>query len=299
MDVAIDCTYTRLILNYFSNQSNSDKAMTDETPVMIAVAPNGARKTRLDHPNLPLTPRELAATAAACLAAGACMIHLHVRDSRQRHSLDPHYYLEATSIIRGKVGSDMIIQITTEAVGLYTAQEQMRVVREVRPEAVSLAIREICPPGCDETKAAEFFAWLLQENISPQYILYSRAEIQRFNDLKTRGIIPLQHDTILLALGRYAENQQSNPDDLRPLLVEVSESSSWWVCAFGATESECLAHTIKAGGHCRVGFENNMLLPDGSIAPSNEILVAQVALNAGKHKRPVATAEIARDYMAL
>lgn len=273
--------------------------MTDENSVMIAVAPNGARKTKQDHPKLPLTPRELAATAADCLAAGACMIHLHVRDSAQRHSLDPHYYLEATRTIRGKVGSDMIIQITTEAVGLYAAQEQMQTVREVRPEAVTLAIKEICPPSCDEREVAVFLAWLVQEHISPQYILYSIAEIQQFNDLKTRGIIPAKHNTILLVLGKYTENQKSNANDLQPLLANVNGKCCWWVCAFGATESECLDHAMEAGGHCRVGFENNMLLRNGSIAPSNETLVAQVVLNAGKRKRKVASAETAREYMAL
>jgi len=54
--------------------------MIDSNPVMIAVAPNGARKTKQDHPSLPINAEELAATAANCLAAGACMIHLHVRD---------------------------------------------------------------------------------------------------------------------------------------------------------------------------------------------------------------------------
>lgn len=273
--------------------------MTDYSPVMIAVAPNGARKTKQDHPRLPITARELAKTASACLHAGACMLHLHVRDVAQGHSLDPNLYKEAIKVIRDSVGSDLIIQITTEAVGIYTPGEQMQVVREVKPEAVSLAIKELCPPGGDEKIVAGFFAWLSQESIAPQYILYSVEEIRRFYELKTRGIIPAEHNTILLVLGRYTENQQSNPSDLRPLLVEISERSSWWVCAFGATESECLAHAIKAGGHCRVGFENNMLLPDGSIAPSNEFLVAQVALCASKHKRPVATAAIARDYMAL
>ncbi|HEU4985991.1 MAG TPA: 3-keto-5-aminohexanoate cleavage protein, partial [Rhizobiaceae bacterium] len=48
-------------------------------PVAIAIAPNGGRKTKADHPALPMTSDEIAATAAACLAAGAAMLHLHVR----------------------------------------------------------------------------------------------------------------------------------------------------------------------------------------------------------------------------
>ena len=55
--------------------------------MMIAVAPNGARKQKTDHPALPISPAELAATAVQCQEAGACMVHLHVRDVQGGHSL--------------------------------------------------------------------------------------------------------------------------------------------------------------------------------------------------------------------
>ena len=58
-----------------------------QTPLMIAVAPNGARKTKADHARLPILPSELAQAAEDCLAAGCCMIHLHVRDKNDKHSL--------------------------------------------------------------------------------------------------------------------------------------------------------------------------------------------------------------------
>ena len=74
--------------------------MTAEQALMLAVAPNGARKTREDHPALPLSPAELADTSAACRDAGACMIHLHVRDAQQQHSLDPELYRVAIAAIR-------------------------------------------------------------------------------------------------------------------------------------------------------------------------------------------------------
>lgn len=47
--------------------------------ISIAVAPNGGRRTKADHPAIPLTPEELALTARDCLDAGAAMIHVHVR----------------------------------------------------------------------------------------------------------------------------------------------------------------------------------------------------------------------------
>ena len=54
----------------------------------MTVAPNGGRKTKADHPALPLSADELARTAAECLERGASMIHLHVRDADGKHILD-------------------------------------------------------------------------------------------------------------------------------------------------------------------------------------------------------------------
>ena len=56
--------------------------------VSITVAPNGGRRSKADHPALPLTVPELVRTAAECLAAGAAMLHLHIRDAQGGHLLD-------------------------------------------------------------------------------------------------------------------------------------------------------------------------------------------------------------------
>ena len=49
--------------------------------LLITVAPTGAETAKADCPQLPTTPEEIARTAAECEAAGAAMIHLHVRDA--------------------------------------------------------------------------------------------------------------------------------------------------------------------------------------------------------------------------
>ena len=95
-------------------------APADWQPLVLAVAPNGARKTKADHPALPIGPEELAETAKACAGAGASMIHLHVRDAEGQHSLDVGRYLAATEAIRAAVGEDLVIQIlNTEAQSGY------------------------------------------------------------------------------------------------------------------------------------------------------------------------------------
>ena len=102
-------------------------------PLVITVAPNGARRGKADHPALPVTPAEIAREAARCHEAGAAMIHLHVRDSEQRHSLDVGAYREAVAAVREAVGDRLVIQVTSEAVGIFSPEEQMAMIGPYLP----------------------------------------------------------------------------------------------------------------------------------------------------------------------
>lgn len=248
---------------------------SDITPVAIAVAPNGGRRTKADHPALPLTAEEIAATAAACADAGACMIHVHVRDRDGRHLLDADAYGTAMASIRAAVGERLVVQITSEALGIYRSPEQIAVVRDVRPEAVSLALREFVPDAEHEPAFADFLNWLRGERVIPQIILYSPEEAVRLASLKARGLVPFEDLPVLYVLGRYTPGQKSAPSDLLPFLAAgMPRFAHWTVCAFGARENACVATAALLGGHMRVGLENNLWRPDGSVAPDNAALVA-------------------------
>src|SRR5215467_5824953 len=104
-----------------------ESSMPDQNRVAIAVAPNGGRRTKADHPALPITPDELADVAAASLEAGAAMIHVHVRDRDGCHLLDAEAYRAVIAAIRASVGDRLVLQITSEALGIYQPEEQMRV----------------------------------------------------------------------------------------------------------------------------------------------------------------------------
>jgi uncharacterized protein (DUF849 family) len=267
-------------------------------PLILTVAPNGARKTKSDHPALPMTTAEIASCAAGCAEAGAAMIHLHVRDRDGRHTLDADAYRAATAAVRREVGERIVVQVTSEAVGMYRPEEQMAMVREVRPEAVSLAVREIVPDAAAEKPAAAFLSWLSAEEIRPQYILYSDEDLTRFDDLIARGIVPAAPHTVLFVLGRYTAGQRSQPSDLLPFVNANTKGHDWSMCAFGAREAACALTAIALGGHARVGFENNMLLPDGTVAPDNAALIANAAAGARTIGRPLADADTARALMA-
>jgi 3-keto-5-aminohexanoate cleavage enzyme len=242
--------------------------------VIVAVAPNGGRKTKADHSAVPLSADELARTAAECLERGASMIHLHVRDAGGRHSLDPDAYRAAIARICQEVGDRLVIQITSESLGLFTPREQRAAVLEANPEAVSLALRELAPEPADEKDFGLFLGKLKQMRIWPQIILYHPDEAARLGAMLKQGLIPFDNLSVLYVLGRFALTRTAIPRDLVPFLApDMPRFDPWSACAFGRREAACVTAGALLGGHVRVGFENNLTLPNGARAASNAELV--------------------------
>jgi uncharacterized protein (DUF849 family) len=244
----------------------------------IMVAPTGARRTKADHPLLPMSPREIAEAARECQVAGAGAIHAHVRDDDGAHLLDAGRYRQVMDLV-AEQAPGMLVQISTEAVGLYAPEAQIQLVREVRPMAISIALREIAPTRHDESGAAQFYEWCASAGIAVQHILYAAADLERLAGLVASGAVDGTQLSLLYVLGRYTPGQQSKPSYLEPFLAAGSllpRQPEWMVCAFGQGETDCLAAALRAGGKVRVGFENNLLDADGSIAASNQSRVAAI-----------------------
>ncbi len=241
--------------------------------VMIMAAPNGARRTHADHHALPMTPEASAAEAQSLVEAGVSILHLHVRDASGGHTLDPARYREAISAIESAVGDDLVIQITTEAVGQYQPQEQMACVRELQPAAVSIALRELCPDEDSVPTFQAFYAEMLDSGIWPQIILYSPEDVRRFTALREWGVFGDDAPFLMLVVGAYQPPRNGSVDELDQLLAHVPDDATWAVCCFGADEQAVALAAVERGGHVRLGFENNLTLPDGSEAPDNPALI--------------------------
>jgi 3-keto-5-aminohexanoate cleavage enzyme len=251
-------------------------------PVVVCVAPNGARRGKGDHARIPLTAAELAAEAEAVADAGAHALHLHVRDADGKHSLDAKIYRQA---------------LTTESVGIYAPEQQMAVIRELVPPCASVAIRELIREPAHEQVAAEFFAWGHKAGVGLQFIVYESAEVVRLAKLQASGVVPIDKPHALFVLGR--KDGMSNPRDLLPFVNAWPAAWPWTACAFGRTEPLCLAAAVALGGHVRVGFENNLLAPDGTAARDNAAAVANILQLIACTGRPAASAAQARSlYLA-
>ena len=167
---------------------------------------------------------------------------------------------------------EMHIQITTEAVGIYTPEEQRQLVRDVMPKSISVGMREMfSDDNLDEAK--RFYHFLSEENIKVQHILFSADELPLFYQRIDEGLIPSSDLELLFVLGRYTVGQVSKPEQLTPFICALNMrqdiQSEWAVCAFGSGETACLEAALDLGGKARVGFENSLWNSDGTIASDN------------------------------
>ena len=248
-------------------------------PTIIMAAPNGARKVKTDHPAMPVTIVETIAAAKECHAAGASILHAHVRDDDGKHLLDSGRYQTLLNGLRTEV-PNMLVQITTEAVGIYTPQQQSKLVFDLKPDFVSVGFREMIGDGSQVARdhAAHFYHHSLDNQIHVQHILYDVDDLARFRKAMADNILPTSRPHVLIVLGRYSGNFQSDPKEMGPFIADgLSDMESWSICAFGYREFDVMIEAIKNGGHCRVGFENNLHLKDGTLASTSADLVRQLA----------------------
>jgi uncharacterized protein (DUF849 family) len=239
----------------------------------VTVAPNGARRGKADHLALPITSVEIAETAAACFAAGAGAIHLHVRGKDGRHSLDAGRYRDAIDAV-AETAPQMAIQVTTEAAGLYQAAEQYACLQQLQPKAASVSVREMAR---DIPVAKRLYALAAEAGIALQHILYNAQDVARLRAWFDQGVVAPDMRSVIFVLGQYSPPVLARPGDLSVFLNAMAKMDlDWSLCAFGQHEQACAAAAIQAGGDVRVGFENNTHLPDGSPLRDNAQSVALI-----------------------
>ena len=267
--------------------------MSDQKPLIIAVAPNGARYGQKDHPALPISPAELAITAAECLQEGARMIHLHVRDKAGQHSLAPEHYRPALKAVKEAVGDEMIIQVTSESAGLFNTDQQINMMQQLMPECMSLALREFVQGEIAPKSVRKFLHKLSENGCLMQYILYDETDFNLYRRLLDSGDITDTNHSLLFVLGRYTK-QAPTVEIIKQYLPILSFDAPWMVCTFGKHGHQILSNAAELGCQLRVGFENGFFLPDGTIANSNAELVKRTAQSLSLSGRKLATIEQTR-----
>ena len=109
-------------------------------------------------------------------------------------------YKELLSELNLKVPK-LPVQITTEAVGKFSPEEQFEVVKLVQPEAASVALIEMMPNIKDHRLAQNFYNFAIENNVQIQHILYSVEDLKLFKKALELNVIPKKKLTTSLCSG--------------------------------------------------------------------------------------------------
>src|SRR5262249_6588434 len=115
---------------------SAGRTMTSPPPVMIMVAPNGARGLKRDNAALPISPKEIADDVVRCAAAGASIAHLHARNPDGSPTQSIEVFREIVDRIREHC--DIVLQISLGTIG-FTVEQAIEPVA-LQPEMVSLPL---------------------------------------------------------------------------------------------------------------------------------------------------------------
>ena len=248
----------------------------DKLPNLM-VAPNGARKVKKDHPEVPLTIGETVEVAKKCFKAGAGAIHLHVRNDIGEHVLDAGLYKEALNELEHQVPK-MHIQVTTEAVGKYSPEEMRKLAYDVTPPGTSIGTAELIPSRNPMEEDIKLYKYLIEAGTKTQHILYKPEDVDLLVDLLNKAEIPADGAWCLFVIGHYT-GKISYPEIIPKFLKKMKDNNvnfDWSICAFAKEEMSCLEKAINLGGKIRVGFENSLYMPNGEIAPNNHSKILAV-----------------------
>jgi|AP95_1055475.scaffolds.fasta_scaffold12315_3 uncharacterized protein (DUF849 family) len=267
-----------------------------ENNLIFAAAPNGAYKTKADHPKIPLRDEELVAFGVNAQKLGVNMLHLHIRDNQNNHSLDANHYLDLLTTISQKLLEPMALQATSEAANMFGVEAQIAMIETVKPEFVSIAIREIARAG--EERLRTFFAGLKHDRVNPQLIIYNSTDAEMYLDYLTNGSLVGQKFPLLYVVGRNSVDQKNCLKGLQEVRGLTQEKAkSWMVCGFEHLENLVCEYALAHGGHIRIGFENNLYQSNGRQAADNEARIEEIAKLIQAQGREIASHEVAKNLL--
>jgi uncharacterized protein (DUF849 family) len=237
---------------------------------VLQVTPNGSRGKDV-HPNLPVSLNELTTELRACFAAGATGVHLHVRDLSGAESLDPsvvNYTCRQVRKVAEELGVSAEIGLTTGAWIVPDRAERIAMIREW--EGVDCATVNLSEPGFEQVMSA-----MLDVGIGIDVGLWAPIEMDR---LLRSGLLPrAQRVSIELDPGEpyfLTGEPKAAAREVNDLLDEAGSTCPRLTHGMGDWTWPLVEDAIRRGHDTRVGFEDSLLLPDGTRADNNAQLVA-------------------------
>jgi len=267
--------------------------MNREVFITCAVTGSGATQDR--SPHVPRSPKQIADSAIAAAKAGAAVVHCHVRDPETGvPSRDLKMFREVTDRIRD-ADTDVVLNLTAGMGGDITfgsveaplpvnaagtdmagASDRVAHIAECRPE--------ICTLDCGTMNFAEadyvmtntpgmlraMGAMMTELGVKPEIEAFDTGHLWFAKQLVEEGILT-SPALVQLCMGV----PWGAPDDLNTFMAMVNNVPVGWTYsafALGRNQMPYVAASVLAGGHVRVGLEDNLMLGRGQLATNAELV---------------------------
>lgn len=268
---------------------------------LITVAPTGAESVKADWPQLPVTPDELVAEAKASQAAGAALIHVHIRDEQARPTLDVGRLTETVAALRET--TDLVVQLSTGG-SVHDPFDARLAVLDAAPDSCSLTCGTV--NFGDEIFAnpwpfmVELFEKARELRIVPEFELFDLGHVAALGRLLDTCGLPyggkVHCDFVLGVPGGLPATTSALVAGVSALPPQVT---SWSATGIGRGHLPVMAAAVSMGGHLRVGMEDNLFLAKGRPVRSNAELVERAAALATLVQRPPMSPDDARRLLAV
>lgn len=289
---------------------------TRKTIITCAVTGNLTKPEQ--HPGLPVTPEQIATASLDAARAGAAVVHIHVRDPKTgRPSMDIALYREVIERIRA-VNTDLIINLTTGPGGrfipsddeprvaapgttLMRPEDRVEHILLLRPDICSLDLNTMNSGGdvvINTPKNVTRMAAVIREaGVKPEIEIFDSGDMNLALDLMKSGVLDGPGLWTFVMGVKYGFS--ASPETLLYARSLLPAGATWAAFGVGRFEFPMVAQAWLAGGHVRVGLEDNIYISKGVLAESNAALVERardIVLSLGGE---LASAQEARDLLGL
>ncbi|MGZ8666355.1 MAG: 3-keto-5-aminohexanoate cleavage protein [Solirubrobacterales bacterium] len=268
-------------------------------PAVLTVAVTGADVFREHNPNIPYTTEEIATHSIDAGAAGATVVHLHVREDDGTPSGRPELFVDLIERIRA--GSGLLTMVSTGGSADMTIDERTTGL-EANPdisgvESGSMNFGDdtfITPPAAGRgivEKATKVGIALEVETFDVGHVVGAVRWLEE-------GILPAPL-RINLVFG-VPGGIDATPEALAAMLRPLPPGTFWTVTCIGRHHPRMLALALLHGASgIRTGLEDTVYLSRGVLAPSSAALVEKAVELTHSLGREIATQEQTPELLQL
>jgi 3-keto-5-aminohexanoate cleavage enzyme len=270
------------------------------TGTLITVAPTGAEHAKSDVPNLPVTLEELVAEAVACEAAGAAMVHVHIRGADTRPSLDLGLLKDTVAALRER--TNLIVQLSTGGAVTDPESDRLRVL-EAMPDSASCTMGTV-NFGDDVFMnrwefVVELHGRMRERGIVPEYEIFDVGQLASLRRLLDEHGLPASGKVHVDLVMGVPGGMPGDTETLVAALRALPQGATFSATGIGRTTLPVMLGALSAGGHLRVGMEDTVSFSRGVRVRDNAQLVERAAAFATLAQRPPLAPDEVRELIGV